>query len=152
MQAKDIMKKHVVTVTPDMTTREVAKLFSDRHISGAPVVDRQGHLAGIISQTDLVRHEREAGAQEVPAYHEEESLNSKGFHVEDPDMTRVDRVMTPWTISCEENAPILDLAQQMLKRHIHRVVVTRGSKLVGIVTSMDMLQALLSLAEEKKIR
>lgn len=145
MQAKDIMRKKVITVTPRMTLNETAKILVSNHISGAPVVGPNGDLIGVISQTDLVRRERDAAPREVPKYHreaEEWSLPA-GYHIEEPDDTRVEQEMTPWAISFEENTPIEELARQMLSKHIHRVVITRNGKISGIVTTMDMIRALL---------
>lgn len=50
---RDIMSKNVVTIRPDATLREVAEVFSDEHIGGAPVVNG-GELMGVISTTDLI--------------------------------------------------------------------------------------------------
>lgn len=153
MQARDIMRKRVVTVTPDMTLREVAKLFSDRRISGAPVVEPGGGLVGVVSQTDLVQQERDSSAV-APAYQRqtEETARSRGLHIEDPDYTRVEQVMTPWVVSFEQDTPVPEIARQMLAKRIHRVMITRDGKLCGIVTSMDMLRALAKIGEPDKGR
>jgi predicted transcriptional regulator len=55
--AKDIMNPLVVSVTDTMDLREVAKIFMEEAITGAPVVDEMGHLVGVISQSDLVEYE-----------------------------------------------------------------------------------------------
>jgi Mg/Co/Ni transporter MgtE len=57
LAAKDIMNPHVVSVTDTMDLREVAKIFMEEGITGAPVVDEMGHLVGVISQSDLVEYE-----------------------------------------------------------------------------------------------
>lgn len=153
MLAKDIMRKHVVTVKPHTTLRELARLFIEKKISGAPVVDLDGTLLGVVSQTDLVRRDREASPEaEVPDYYrrEDKDYNAKGFEVENPDLTRVRDVMTPAVMSSDETAPVESLAKTMLAKHIHRIVITRGGRLCGIVTSMDMLKALLELAGSRK--
>lgn len=152
MQAKEIMKKNVVTVTPKMTLREVAQIFTDKHITGAPVVGPAGDLVGVVSQTDLVRHDREASPVEVPYYHQqpEEGARAGGFHMEVPDLTRVEEVMTPWAVSFEEDTSVMEIAKQMLKKHIHRVVITRAGRIAGIVTSMDMLRAFVAGAGSEK--
>ena len=152
MRAKDIMRRRVITVTPDMTLRELTQLFIDRRISGAPVLSREGHAVGVISQTDLVRHERESFPREIPVYHREteESARSRGFHIEVPDYARVKEAMTPSVIAFEEDTPVRELAERMLSKHIHRVVITRDGKLCGIVTSMDMLRALLTMIRKPK--
>lgn len=124
MLARDIMHRKVKTLTPETSIREAAKLFSDRRITGAPVVSREGHLVGVVSQTDLVRRE---GAR-----------------------ARVEQIMTPWAVSFEEETPVLELARQMLRKRIHRVVITRDGKLSGIVTTMDLLKALMERQEGEK--
>lgn len=154
MKAKDIMHKRVVTVSPNMTLREVAQILSENNITGAPVASGTGGVIGVISQTDIVRNDRRSAPASVPYYHmePEEGLRARGFHMEIPDYTRVEQVMTPWAVSYEEDTPIKVLARQMLKKHIHRVVITREGRLCGIVTSMDMLRALLAMTEKPASR
>lgn len=144
MQARELMRRRVITATPEMTLKELADLFVNRRITGAPVVDRIGKTVGVVSQTDLVRHEHEAGTPEVATYHiEPEELQIKrGFQIEAPDFTRVKDVMTPKVISFEETTDIAEIASLMLRRRIHRVVITSKGKLAGILTSMDMLKAI----------
>lgn len=148
MLAKDIMRKSLISANPHMTIREVAKLFIDSEISGAPVIDSDGKLLGVISQTDLIRHEREAPEKSsVPRYYRNDdaaALSSRGFHIEDPEFSRVENMMTPAVLSADESTSVEDLARRMLDNHIHRILITHGGKLCGIVTSMDMLRALLS--------
>ena len=145
MLAKDIMRKDVVTVTPYMTLKELAQTLCDGGITGAPVVDGDGKILGVVSQTDLVRAERESSPNEVGFYQKEteESASASGFHYEDPDHRRVEQIMTPGGLTCDVDAPIEDVARLMLARRIHRVLITRRGSLVGIVTTMDLLRAFL---------
>jgi CBS domain-containing protein len=55
------MSRHVITVTADMSVAQLIQLFLDRRISGAPVVDHDGRLIGVVSKTDLVRATYESG-------------------------------------------------------------------------------------------
>ena len=121
MKARDIMRKQVLTVRPETTLRELARLLSSRGVSGAPVVGPQGDLIGVVSQTDLLRQRDEDSP--------------------------VASVMTPWTVSFEEETEISELARQMLAKNIHRVVVTREGRLCGIITTMDMVRALLAIVD-----
>ncbi len=150
MLAKDIMRKDVVTVTPYMTLKELARTLCDGGITGAPVVDGEGKILGVVSQTDLVRAEREASPSEVGFYQREtdESATAAGFHYEHPDARRVEQIMTPGGLCCEEDAPVEDVARMMLARRIHRVLIIRNGALCGIVTTMDILRAF--LAEKPK--
>ncbi|MBI3553396.1 MAG: CBS domain-containing protein [Elusimicrobia bacterium] len=153
MKVKDIMRKNPITVTADMTVRELARVFIDNRISGAPVVDGDEALLGVVSQTDLVRRDREMmPSADIPSFYHngEKETYGKGFQIEDPDFTRVQDVMTPAVLSADENAPVEEVARLMLSKHVHRIVVTRDGKLTGIVTSMDMLRALLTLAAKAR--
>jgi CBS domain-containing protein len=55
LTARDIMQTDVVTANTDTTARQLARLLSDEDISGVPVLDEHGELAGVVSSTDLVR-------------------------------------------------------------------------------------------------
>ncbi|MCG2738770.1 MAG: CBS domain-containing protein [Syntrophaceae bacterium] len=58
LKAKDIMTKEVITVYPDTEIIQAAHLLLDKHISGLPVVDKEGRLKGIICQSDLIAQQR----------------------------------------------------------------------------------------------
>lgn len=125
MIAKDFMRRRVVTLSPDDTLRDAARKLGRNGISGAPVVARNGEVVGVISLTDLVWLENEP-------------------------QRRVEQAMTPWSVSFEEGVAISEIARQMLSKRIHRVIVTRDGKLTGIITTMDMLRALLALEARRK--
>lgn len=155
MLAKEIMRRRVFTVKPEMTLREAARLFIDRQITGAPVLDADGRLVGVLSQTDIVRRDREVAPEaEVPGYYREgeKALYTSGYQIEDPDFTKVGDVMTPAVLSAGEDATIEELGRLMLKRHIHRVIITKGGRLSGIVTTMDMLRGLLEGGRHERTR
>ncbi|MBI5630026.1 MAG: CBS domain-containing protein [Elusimicrobia bacterium] len=155
MYAADIMRRNVVTVAPEMTLTELAKLFIERKITGAPVVDSKGRLLGVISQTDLVRRDREEPQRaEIPSFHRhpDDAVGGPGYQIECPDSTAVSDVMTPTVLSADETAPVEDLARMMMRKRIHRVVITRGGRLVGIVSSMDMLRVVLDMSLRLKAR
>lgn len=150
MLAKDIMRRRVITVERWLSLTELAKIFEERRITGAPVIDEEGAILGVVSQTDLVRTRREASAG-VALYHREleEPTSSLGIHFEEVEQGRVESIMTPGAIAFDENVPVEVVAEAMLERHIHRVLITRGKRLAGIVTSTDMLKAVVALAKEK---
>ena len=62
MQAKDVMSRNVVTVSPDATILQAARLMLQNHISGLPVADASGQVVGILSEGDFLRR-RETGTQ-----------------------------------------------------------------------------------------
>jgi CBS domain-containing protein len=153
MIAADIMEKDVVTIREDQTLKELAELLISRRISGAPVVDAEGRLVGVVSQTDLVRRDREEEPpHEAPSYHQniDRWLGRQGFQVEAPDYALVRDVMTPVILSAAVDTPLGDLARLMTRKRIHRLVIMRGGRLAGIVTSMDVMRAFAGLASKRR--
>lgn len=143
MIAEDVMRKDVITIQDNQTIKELAQLLLDHHISGVPVLNPHGKLVGVVSQTDLIRREREEPQRhETPAYHQDIDrwLGKRGFQVEAPDFTLVRDVMTPAVLSANVQTPVADLARCMIEKRIHRIVITRNGRLAGIVTSMDLLR------------
>lgn len=153
MIAKDIMRRRVITVERWLSLAELARVFEEKGITGAPVVDEKGAILGVVSQTDLVRARSERSGA-VPAYHKEldEVPRSLGIHFEEVEAGKVEDIMTPGAICFDENAPVETVAEAMLERHIHRVLITRKHALAGIVTASDMLKAVVALAKKPKER
>lgn len=147
MLAKEIMRRKVVAVERGLTLRELADVLAANGISGAPVVDESGGVLGVVSQTDLVRARREPSPA-VPRYHREvDGLAAPlGIRFDDRDDERVERIMTPGAISFDQETPVEKLAEAMLARRVHRVLITQGDRLAGIVTTMDLLRALVALS------
>jgi len=147
MRALDVMTTNVITVTPETSVRDAAALLLERHISGAPVVDANGNLLGIISEGDLLRRveigtdktrrtrwlDFFAARADANAY-----VKSHALRVED--------VMTRDVIGVEEDTPLPVIAALMESHGVKRVPVMRDGRLVGIVSRANLLQALASSA------
>lgn len=153
LTAGDIMSRNLVTVPMSATLEALAVILHENHISGAPVVDEAGHLCGVVSQSDLVRHDMSAGSRGhiVPL-----SQDAYYRHLDDSDVAQLrDRfieedyggatvadICTPFTITTAIDTPLATLATLMVEKGIHRVIVTDGRKVAGIVTSMDILRTM----------
>jgi CBS domain-containing protein len=144
---KDLMNPDIMTVTDDMTTDALARYLTEREISGAPVVDGQGHVIGVVSMTDIARNMAE------PA--DIESSRSSSFDRDiAPDLTLDDLgqryveeraftvrdIMTPVIHEVPVTTSAPEAARLMIDQHIHRLVVTDGKEPVGIITSLDLLK------------
>ena len=144
--AKDIMRRDVVCVPKTMDLHELAKLFLQRGITGAPVVDADGSLAGVISQTDLVYYNLTRGDELVVDSHFYQNARvegqhvPRGFQVEDYNTGCVADVMTPVVHSVLESATVEAVARLMTRKHIHRVIVRRGRAIAGIISALDVLR------------
>ncbi len=151
--AKDLMTTDVKTVEADWPIDRVARFLIDHGISGAPVVD-DNELVGVISLTDLARHNSSAGesASERPtAYyrHELEGQYSEAdldnLHLTEGDETTAEHVMTPQVYDVNEHTSIQQVAQVMHRGGIHRVFVTEDGEVRGIITALDMLKVVASI-------
>ena len=149
MRAHQIMTKYVTTVTPHTSIQDAANILLRCHLSGLPVVDDDGSLLGIVSESDFLRRgeigtERKrspllrffAGTGQLAT----EFVHERGRKVED--------VMTTDPITVNEQTPLSELVELMEKRGIRRLPVMSGKVLVGIVTRSNLLQAVASMAQE----
>ena len=143
---KDVMNPDVMTVADEMTTGELARYLTQREISGAPVVDSQGHLIGVVSMTDIGRQMAEPSEFESGRGSEfyrdlaDETLEDFGQRYVEQSTATVRDVMTPVIHQVPVTATVAEAARVMIREHIHRLVVTQGKEPVGIITSMDLLQ------------
>ncbi len=144
--ARDIMNPNVVSVAADMDLRDLAKLLLKKGITGAPVVDGEGHLAGVISQTDLVYYNLTRGDELVfdSGFYHSARVEGRhvpaGFQFEDFNTGCVGDVMTPVVHSVTESATVAAVARLMTRKHIHRVIVRKGRSVAGIISALDVLR------------
>jgi CBS domain-containing protein len=147
LRARDIMSREVISVPSDMDLRELAKMFLDKGITGAPVLDADGNLAGVVSQTDLVYYNLTRDDELVleSDFYQNARMEGRhvptGFQIEDTNSGQVADVMTPVVHSVTERASIDSVARLMTREHIHRVIVRKGAKVAGVISALDVLRA-----------
>ena len=148
------MSTDVKTVDADWPLNRVAEFLFEHDISGAPVV-RDGELLGVISLTDLARHNGTPGetvaSEEPPVFYRSESSYAysredlESFHTTPGDEATAEDVMTPEVYDVSEHTSVQQIAQVMLRGRIHRVFVTEGDQIRGIITAHDMLRVVADL-------
>ena len=148
--AKDVMQTDVISVSPDASLIEVHRLLVEEEISGAPVIDEEGTVLGVISSKDLLRavqEEYESGAAgKAPTYFREELPYSGPDWLGAPDdfqdrmaaLTAAD-AMVREVISVGPDASISEVARVMRSNRIHRAFVVKDRELVGILTTFDLV-------------
>ncbi|WP_168788157.1 CBS domain-containing protein [Paraburkholderia aromaticivorans] len=149
MRASDVMTSNVISVTPDMTVQEVARIFVDNGISGAPVLDPDGHVAGMISEGDLLRRS-EIGTEERTrtSWLDVWSASHEARDYIKTHAVKVRDVMTPGVVSVQPETPLGEVAGILETRRIKRVPVMKAGRLVGIVSRANLVQALASVPDE----
>lgn len=152
LTAKDIMNSDVIVVADEMTVHELANFFTEKMISGAPVINKEGKLIGVVSLSDIVRNDAQRTAI-VKRKHEtdfyldgwEDKLDEDDFQdlrLEEDDGLIVRDIMTPLIFKVAETTPISEMADIMIGGRIHRLIVTRDDQVAGIVSTLDMLKAI----------
>ncbi|HEX9035952.1 MAG TPA: CBS domain-containing protein [Ktedonobacterales bacterium] len=116
MRARDIMTQSVVTIGPEESIHDVARLLSDYHISGAPVVSTTGHMIGLVTEADLISKE--------------------GKKVAD--------IMTTRVMTAQEDTPVEQIAQILTSNRFKRLPIVRGDRLVGVVSRADIVRMMAS--------
>ena len=153
MKVRDIMTRDVLTARKDTPVHAIARLMQDRHISGMPVLDDLGHIAGIITELDLIvrntRLEPPLFFQildgriplETPAHYRKRLRHILGTHAAD--------IMTESVVTIGPDAVVEDLAALMIARRVNPVPVVEGGTLVGIVSRFDIVRMMATdLGEE----
>lgn len=145
--ARDIMSTRVISLPSSMDVRDAAKLFLEKGITGAPVIDEHGDLVGVISQTDLIFYSLTRDDELVMDSHFYQVTRMEGRHVpagfqiEDCNTCTVGEVMTPVVHSVGETATIDEVSLLMTRKHIHRVIVRDGKKVSGVISALDILSS-----------
>ena len=141
MKVRDVMTSPVVSVSPDTSILDAGELMLRYDISGLPVVDTGGHLVGIVTERDFLRPAGSSTDYKRPRWFQVLTGQApKTFAV--PCERKIAEVMTTNPITVTEDTPLEETVRLMDERCIHRLLVTRGAKLVGIVSRADLLRAL----------
>jgi CBS domain-containing protein len=147
MRVADVMTRDVATVRPDTPLKDVARELIERGISGMPVVDDEGRVVGVISETDLVMKERAEPR-------ERGGVLAALLHRGDPDeqlklaASVAGEAMTSPAITIESYWPVTVAAKRMLDSAVDRIPVVRQERLIGIITRADLVRAFARSDEE----
>ena len=150
--AKDIMTEEVMEVRAGWSLRRLAEFFVEKSISGAPVTNENGKLIGVVSSTDIISSNtlpendpqsygpHEYYLQNLERRYAQVEISS--FTIDGEPLTTVGDIMTPAVFKVSEDTPLQKVAETMIKNRIHRIFVTREEKVVGIISSADMLKVI----------
>jgi CBS domain-containing protein len=117
-EIEEIMSTDVVSVTPDTPVSRVIELLVENDITGIPVVDSDGQLAGVVSEKDVM------GVLSGP----EETWG----HVRD--------YMTGDAVSFDQNDDVIAVCESLVNNHFRRVPILNEGHLVGIISRRDLIK------------
>jgi CBS domain-containing protein len=145
LTAKDIMTKDVVTVTPDTSIEKLAALLVNNKISGAPVVDTNGALFGMVTENDLISQNKRLHIPTVVSFLDAaiylESSKKFAEEVRRVTATKVGDICSKKVVTISEETTLTDIATIMDEKKVHVLPVIRDGKVVGIVGKRDVVRA-----------
>lgn len=165
IKLKDLMNPDVISVSPDLTLRELLEVFTEAGVSGAPVVSG-GRVVGVISTTDVFDFREESGGYSLrsgsgldePGPGRRRGGGHDTWDSSEPEAMAwvrarrsgeldplaqytVADVMTRDVLSQPSDTSVKAAARYMLESGIHRVLVIDEGSLKGIVTTTDIVRA-----------
>lgn len=149
LTAKEIMNKKVITIKKDASINELSELLVNNKISGVPVLDENGSLAGIVSEGDIIVQNSDL---HFPRYFKLldaiiylESLNKFKRSLQKHLATKVEDIMTVKVKTAGEDTPINEIADIMLDSRVNRLpVMDKNNKLIGIITRADIIKSMIT--------
>ena len=146
LQARDIMTKKVITVSPQTTVLDLARLLAEHKINGAPVVDKGGRLLGVVTQNDLIDQAKKFELPHVV------TILDAHFYLERPSTSKknlekmvgnlVSDVMTAPPVTISADLALDEIASIMARRNVHTLPVLEDDTIIGIIGKIDIIRAL----------
>jgi len=144
MLAREFMTTKLVTCSPSQIVADAAELMAKNDFSIMPVVDSNGILQGIITESDFI-------GKEVEIPHALVSMNQlfgHSFHLEDVEpiyaeakSKKLSEVMTKNPITVNPDTTLTSIIELMIAKNLKRLPVVENKKLVGIITRQDLIRA-----------
>ncbi|MBM7557693.1 CBS domain-containing protein [Halanaerobacter jeridensis] len=143
MKASEIMTTNVVTVSPEDTVKEVAKVLTEEDISGVPVVE-DNELVGIVSEGDLVAHDKKLHFPNY-VYFLDSVFYLESFEKFEQDLKKVAAVkikdiMTEDVVTISPETTVEDIATLLTDEGINRLPVIEDGEMIGIVSRADIVK------------
>lgn len=149
MKARDIMTRDVISISPETTIEEIAKILHKHRISGVPVVSEDNEILGMVTEGDLII---KIAGPHLPPHIDIFGgiLFLKSPHDMDEEFKKITAVMakdimTEKVVVIEEDCDVSDLASIMINRKINRLpVVDKNDRLVGIISRADLIETMIN--------
>ena len=146
LKAKDIMTRNVTTVRAATTIEDLARTLMEHKISGAPVVDDNGDLIGIVTENDLISRDKRLHIPTVmrlfDAFIVLESQSKIEKEIKRMTAITVNDIYIKEVITATEDTPVQDIATIMSEKKVHLIPVVEGKKILGIIGKIDLIKGI----------
>jgi len=142
MRAKNVMSDEVITVNAGASVLEAARLLVNAQVSAMLVIDNDATVVGILSEADVIRNTGGVAPTELS------DLAQAVKEMDKARSRRVEEVMTTSVVTVTEDTTLHEVADLMMTHRIKCVPVLRDRSVVGMVSRLDLLRALISVGLE----
>ncbi len=151
-RVSDAMVRDVVALASDTSLDAVSRLLCVHQISGAPVIDETGHHIGVVSHHDLLDPERpRSGDVGRRVYYRVWNGNIRAVGLVTstpaPEPGVAADVMSSPLYTIDPEAPVEEAARRMVDMHVHRLFVVDKGRVIGLLTALDCLRAIVGATE-----
>ena len=146
-RAKDIMTTTVLTISPDTSVTELARFLTSHNINGAPVVDQEGNILGVVTENDLIYQKKKVHIPTVI------NILDSVIYLESPDKMKqemqkitgvtVKDIFTEEVVTVNPETPLDEIATIMAEKNIHTIPVIEKDQIVGIIGKSDIIKTLI---------
>lgn len=145
-KVKNVMSTDVATVREDTPFKDVVRALAQRDVSAVPVIDRENHVLGVVSEADLLIKQ---GTQEIEFTRSLANWWRSRRDIRRTAATTATQLMTKPAITVPDNTTVAGAARLMTQHNVKRLpVVDTDGKLVGIVSRKDVLTVFLRRDED----
>ncbi len=145
MKAVELMHKKVITAGKDTTVKEAAVIMSKNKVSGLPVIDEEGNIEGIVTDSDILKYRQKINMPEylkvIEYFIEQAHPGELENNIREILAHKVADIMTVKLVTVGETAGLGEIIGKFAEHHISRIPVVKGKKLVGIIAREDVIRA-----------
>jgi CBS domain-containing protein len=154
LTARDIMTKEVITVQEDMTIEVLGRIFIEKRISGAPVLDNKEKLVGVVTENDLVRKNSRLHIPTVvrifDAFVPLGSTDRVEEEIRRISASKVSEICSRTLVTVAPDATLQDISSIMFEKGVHLIPVLDAGRIVGIIGKIDIIRGMFGEASEQK--
>jgi len=146
-KAADVMTRDAITVTLETSLRELARILAEKHINGAPVVDDEGDLLGVVCESDLVNQNRPLHIPTVFVILDSVIPLENPWRVEKEfkrlTATKVGDIYSHPAVTVAPDTDLSEVARIMAEKKIYTIPVMDRGKIVGVLGKADVIRSLI---------
>jgi CBS domain-containing protein len=147
LTARDIMSNEVVTVTEEASVKELARILAIHQISGVPVINDQGGLVGVVTESDLIFQTKKVHIPTVITILDSvfylENPHKMGDELKKMAAVKVADILTSSPVTVNEDTTLDEIATLMAEKNVHTLPVMRDDVLVGVIGKKDIIRTLI---------